>query len=101
MMEYISNLRGFFRIMQILSRIFGLVVLMLYSTSSSLRVNIERIRAYSMIALKIMKMHVMMKPSIALSFVDPEDGAFERTLLNTLTMTRKRMTRRDILPGMT
>merc|ERR1712106_390041 len=52
--------------------------------------------AYSMMALKIMKMQVMMNPSIAFSFVDPDDGAFERTLLKTLIITR-----RDILPGMT
>ena len=79
----------------------GLVVLMLYSISSSLRVNMERTRAYSMMALKIMKMQVMMNPSMALSFVDPDEGALVRTLLKTLMMTRKRITRRDILPGMT
>ena len=61
----------------------------------------DRIMAYSIIALKIMKIQVMMKPSMALSFVDPDDGAFVRTLLKTLMITRKRMTRRDILPGMT
>ena len=61
----------------------------------------ERTKAYSMMALKIMKMQVMMNLSIALSCVDPEDGAFERTLLKTLMMTRKRITRRDIRPGMT
>ena len=87
--------------MQILSLMFGFTVFILYSISSNFSVNIERMSAYSIMALKIMKMQVMMNPSIAFSFVDPDDGAFERTLLKTLMITRKRITRRDILPGMT
>merc|ERR1719244_2564987 len=101
MIDRASSLRGFLRIMQMRSLRLGLVVLMLYSTSSSLRVNMDRTRAYSMMALKIMKIQVMMNPSMALSFVDPDDGALVRTLLNTLMMYISKMTRRDILPGMT
>ena len=61
----------------------------------------ERMRAYSKMALKIMKMQVIMNLSIALSLLEADDGALERTLLKTLMMTRKRMTSRDMRPGMT
>jgi hypothetical protein len=67
-----------------------------------------------MMALKIMKMQVMMKLSTAFSCWEPVEGDVDLlkppksgilysfshlTLLNTLMMTRRRMTRRDILPG--
>jgi len=57
--------------------------------------------AYSKIALKIIKMQVMMKVSIAFSFVRPDDGELDLTLLKTLIVTRKMITSRDILPGIT
>ena len=73
--------------------------------------------AYSMMALKMLKMHVTMKLSIALRLLDEEDGAFTLkvehklytlfklsvylTALKVFMMTRKRITNRDILPGTT
>ena len=46
----------------------------------------ERMSAYSKIALKIMKMQVIMNLSMALSLLEAEDGALDRTLLKTLMM---------------
>lgn len=44
-------------------------------------------------------MQVMMKVSMALSFESPDEGAFDLTLLKTLTRTNSKITRRDMRPG--
>ena len=44
-------------------------------TDRYLSVKIASMMAYSMIALKILQMHVTMNLSIALRLLDPEDGA--------------------------
>lgn len=40
-----------------------------------------------------------MNVSMALSFESPDEGAFDLTLLKTLTRTRSKITKRDIRPG--
>ena len=71
------------------------------TTLSSSKARMERTMAYSRMVLNTMKMQVMMNVSMAFSLDSPEDGALERTLLKTLTRTRRRMTRSDIRPGTT
>ena len=80
------------------------------------RVKMARMTAYSMMALKMLKIQRTMKLSMALRLLDDEEGALALeykdgkmklendcylTALKVLMMTRKRMTKSDILPGTT
>ena len=56
---------------------------------------------YSSSAKKTMKMQTTRYMSIAFGCEELVDGAMERTLLKTLTSTRKRVTSNAILPGTT
>ena len=56
---------------------------------------------YSSSAKKTIKMQTTRYMSMALSCPAEADGAMERTLLKTLTSTRKRVTSSAILPGTT
>jgi len=60
-----------------------------------------RMIAYSMIAQKMLKIHMTIYLSIAFSLLEAAAGARALTSLKTFVMTRKRTTRRDILPGTT
>ena len=56
---------------------------------------------YSRSAKKTMKMQTTRYMSMALSWLELVEGAMERTLLKTLTSTRKSVTSSAIRPGTT